>query len=53
MKNNQSKQTITKKQSKLSKAEIKSLMAEERDFLKSLAQFIVQEVLEAEPTEER
>ncbi len=43
---------MTEKHRKLSKAEIKSLMAEDRDYLKPMVPCIVQEV-EAEPTEGR
>ena len=42
---------MTKKEAKLSKAEIQSLMAEDTDFLKPMVQFMVQQVLEAEMIE--
>jgi len=51
--NNQPKQTMTKNQSKLSKEGIKLLMEQDTDFLKPMVQFVVQQVLEAEPTEGR
>jgi putative transposase len=42
---------MTKKQSKLSKAEIKTIMDEDGDFLKPMVQLVVQQVLEAEMSE--
>lgn len=42
---------MTKNQTKLSKEEIQLIMERDTDFLKPMVQFVVQEVLEAEPTE--
>ena len=53
MKNDQAKQTMTKKQSELSKEEIKLLMEQDTDFMKPMVQLVVQEVLETEPSEAR
>ena len=44
---------MTKNENKLSREEIKLLMEQDTDFLKPMVQFVVQEVLEAEPTEGR
>jgi len=53
LENNQPKQTMTKNQSKLSKEEIQLIMEQDTDFLKPMVQLVVQQVLEAEPTEGR
>ena len=44
---------MAKNESKLSKEEIQLITGQDTDFLKPMVQFVVQQVLEAEPTEGR